>query len=921
MLVGREADCDRVDRVLESARSGRSAVLLVHGEAGVGKTSLLRYAIERAEAMTVARATGVEYEAELEFSGLLELCRPLLHHLDELPQLQAKALRGVLRWEETDVRDRFAIGAATLSLLAAAAEQEPLLLAVDDAHWLDRPSADALRFAARRLLADPVAVVVATRLGEGAAFELPGADELVLAPLDLEATRALLERTVGSAVSDTVVDVAYTATNGNPLALLELPGALTPEQLAGREPLVEPLPVGAAVERAFAGRVERLAEPTRTALLVLALATVDRIDAVARALSYLGLEAASLEPAEDARLIEIDEGRVRFRHPLVRSVLTHAASGPDRRAAHRALAEASTAVADAESRAWHLAGAALGPDEEAAAVLAEAGTRARERSGFGPASAALERAARLTPDESLRLERLADAADCAWRAGSTERAVVLLDESLGGSTEPRRRARLLHRRGRLEVLTGSQDTAHAMLLEAGRLAEGEDPVLAAVLLGDAVEPCWFRGRVEDGLEVAKQAREHAPRDGTFVDAHVEYWLGTALAFAGRPSEAARCYERLLGLLRSVPDASRLWALTVESNVLAMLDRSAEGYTVGTEAVRRARQDGPTSLASTLALVSRSGVRAGYWQWAVAAAMEGLTLARELGQTMYVVEPLCDLTRIEAARGEADACRTHAAEVIGLAERHGLAVVREQVRTSLGLLELGLGHPEEALRHLDEAAGSLTALGYHDRDIAPEADRVEALVRLGRIADAQRALPGSIERAGRTGPAWGAAVAARLRALLADEEAFEASFETALELHQGLDDAFSRARTQLAFGERLRRAGRRRDARVQLRAALETFDELGAVPWRERASGELRASGQTLRKRQPHEAEQLTPQELQVAQLVAEGKTNKEAGAALFLSHKTVEFHLGQVYRKLGVGSRVELARQFAAGDAVPAGRF
>jgi DNA-binding CsgD family transcriptional regulator len=919
MLVGREAECDRVERVLESARRGRSAALLVHGEPGVGKTSLLRYAIERADAMTVVRATGVEFEAELEFSGLLELCRPLLHHLDELPELQAKALRGVLGREETDVRDRFAIGAATLSLLAAAAEHEPLLVAVDDAHWLDRPSADALRFAARRLLADRVAVVVATRLGEGAAFELPGAEELSLAPLDLEATRALLEQTIGSAVPDAVVAVAHTATDGNPLALLELPGALTPEQLAGRERLEEPLPVGTTVERAFAGRLELLPEPTRRGLLVLALATVDRVEAVASALSALGLEAGSLEPAEDVRLIEIDEGRVSFRHPLVRSVLTHAASGSDRRAAHRALAEASTGVADAERRAWHLAGAALGPDEATAAALAEAGARARERSGFGPASAALERAARLTLDESLRLERIAAAAECAWLAGATERSVVLLDEALGSDPGPRQRARLLHRRGRLEVFTGSQDTAYAMLLEGGRLAESEDPGLAAVLLGDAVEPCCYSGRVEDGIGVAQRAREHAPRDGTFVDAHAEYWLGTALAFAGRPREAAHCYERLLGLLRGVPDATRLWALIVESNVLAMLDRSAEGYTVSAEAVRLARQDGPTSLASTLALVSRSGVRAGYWQWAVVAAMEGLTLARELAQTIYVVEPLCDLTRIEAARGEAEACRTHAAEVLGLAKRHGLAVVRERVRTSLGLLELGLGHPEEALRHLDEVARSPTALGFHDRDIVPEADRVEALVRLGRIGEAREALGDSIERLERTGPAWGAAVGARLRALVGDDEAFEASFATALELHRGLDDAFSRARTQLAFGERLRRAGRRRDARVQLRAALETFDELGAVPWLERASGELRASGETLRKRQPHEAEELTPQELQVAQLVAEGKTNKEVGAALFLSHKTVEYHLGQIYRKLSVGSRVELARQFAAGQALPAG--
>jgi DNA-binding CsgD family transcriptional regulator len=919
MLVGRQAECGRVDDVLESARRGRSAVLLVRGDAGVGKTSLLRYAIERAEAMTVVRATGVELEAELEFSGLLELCRPLLHHLDDLPEMQAKALRGALGREEAEVRDRFTIGAATLSLLAAAAEKEALLVAVDDANWLDEPSADALRFATRRLLADRVAAIVVTRLGEGKAFELPWADELVVGPLDEAATRALLESAVGSPVPDAVFDIVHAATNGNPLALLELPSVLTSDQLAGRARLEQPLPVGAAVERAFAGRVELLPEATRAALLVVALATVDQIEGVARALSTAGLEPEVLEPAEDARLIEIDGGRIRFRHPLVRSVLTHAASPSNRRAAHRALADALTEVADADRRAWHLAGAVVGPDEEAAAALAEAGARARERSGFGPAAAALERAALLTPSEPVRLERLADASECAWQAGSTERAVTLLDEALGAQTEPGLRARLLHLRGRLEVFTGSHDTAYAMLLEGGGLVEAEDPVLAAVLFGDAVEPCFFLGRVEDGIGAAQRARELAPRDGTFADAHADYWLARALTCAGRADEAAAFYERLLGRLGDVPDASQRWALTLESIALGMLDLSGEGYTVATKAVRVARQEGPTGLASALAQVSWNGVRAGHWQSAGAAAMEGLALARELAQTIHVVDFLCDLTRIEAARGDVQACRAHAAEAAMLAERHGLAVVREQVRSSVGLLELGLGRPEEALRHLEEAEQRLTELGFHDRDIAPEPDRVEAVVRLGRIGEADAALHASINRAERTGPAWGKAVGARLRGLVAGDDAFENAFTSALELHRPVDDAFARARTELAFGERLRRAGRRSDARVQLRAALETFDELGAAPWLERTSAELRATGETLRKRQPDEADELTPQELQVALLVAEGKTNKEAGAALFLSHKTVEFHLGRIYRKLNVGSRVELARHFAAGETSPAG--
>jgi DNA-binding CsgD family transcriptional regulator len=913
MLVGREVECLRLDRLLESARRGRSAVALICGEAGVGKTSLLRYAIERAEAMNVVRATGVESEAELEFSGLVELCRPLLPHLDDLPEPQARSLRGVLALEDAGVRDRFAVGVATLSLLAAAAEREPLLVVVDDLHWLDRPSADALRFAARRLFADRVAVVVASRLGEGLELDWPGAEELVVAPLDLAASRIVLERAVGWPLPDAVVAVLQAATGGNPLALVELPKVLTPGQLAGREGLEEPLPVGAAIERAYAGRAELLPDATRLALLILAVARLDQVDAVTRALSFVDLDPAALEPAEQARLIDIDNGRVRFRHPLVRSALTRAASPADRRAAHRALAQAFGAADDTERQAWHLAGAVLGPDEEAAAALAVAGARARERSGFAPAAAALERAARLSTTESERLERLTDAADSAWRAGATGRAVTLLDEALDGQPQEHLRARLLHLRGRLEVYTGSHERAREMLFEGGRLVEHVDPALAAVLFGDAVEPSFFLGRVTDGIEAAERARRLAPHDGTFADAHAEYWLGRALLACGRPEEAAVAFEAVRERLGDVPNANRLWAMTLESVVLGMLDHSGPGFSAGARAVEAARTIGPTGLVSALVQVSWNGVRAGSWQRATAAATEGLALARELNQPIQIVDMLCDLTRMEAARGNRETCRAHAAEASALAEHHGLAIVREQIRATLGFLELGLGRPEEALPYLDDSARNVAAFGFYDRDVTPEPDLVEALVRMGAGGD-DPTVQRSIARVERTGTAWGKAIAMRLRGLVASDDSFRDFFENALDLHEDVDDAFAFARTEQSFGERLRRAGHRRDSRDQLRQALETFEDLGATPWRERATAELRASGETLRRRRPHEGEELTPQELQISLLVAEGRTNKDVGAALFLSHKTVEFHLGHIYRKLNVGSRVELARRFATAD-------
>jgi DNA-binding CsgD family transcriptional regulator len=919
MLVGREVECLRVDRVLESARRGRSAVLLISGEAGLGKTSLLRYAIERAEAMSVVRATGVEFEAELEFSGLLELCRPLLHYLGDLPDPQARSLRGVLGLEEAQVSDRFGAGAATLGLLAAVAEREPLLVVVDDVQWLDAASADALRFATRRLFADRVAVIVAARHGEGRAFEWPGAEELVVAPLDLSATRMLLEREIGSRVPDAVLAELHAATAGNPLALIELPGVLSPDQLAGREPLEQPLAVGVAVERAFARRAERLPESTRAALLVLALGSVDDVEAVRRGLSSAGLDLEALEPAERETLVAFDEGRVRFLHPLVRSALTRVASPSDRRAGHRALAHAFDSAGDSERRAWHLAAAALGPDEDAASALAEAGARARERSGFAPAAAALERAARLSPAQPHRLERLTDAAECAWRAGATDRAVALLDEALAAHPPPQLQGKLSHLRGRLEIYTGSHDSAYSMFLSGARLVEDVDAPLAAVLFGDAVEACFLVGRVREGLAAATRARELAPCDGTFADVHADYWLARALNCAGRADEAAALFRGLGPRLSEVPDGSRVWALTLESITLGMLDLSGEGYRVGSEAVAVARTEGPTRLASALSQVSWNGVRAGAWERASAAASEGLALARELNQMIHVVEFLSDLTRVEAARGNEHECRTHAAEASALAERHGLTIVSEHIRTSLGLLEFGLGHLEEAVRHLEKTARAVAELGFFDRDISPEADLVEALLHLGRTHGRNGMLRAPIERLERTGPAWGKAQAARAEALVADDHSFEQDFQRALEFHRVVDDAFARARTELAFGERLRRAGRRRDARAQLRLALETFDALDASPWVERAATELRASGETLRKRKPHDSEELTPQELQIALLVADGRTNKEVGAALFLSHKTVEFHLGRIYRKLNLGSRVELARRLAAADVPPHG--
>jgi tetratricopeptide (TPR) repeat protein len=494
VLIGRETECATIDELIERAQAGTAGTLVVSGQAGVGKTALLEYTVGRAEGMTVLRALGVDTEVEIEFSALLGLSRPVLDLLPEIPERQADALRGALGLVPVEVADRFTIGAATLSLLAAAAERRPLLVAVDDAHWLDRSSMDALVFAARRLEADRVCLLFCCRLGEERTFAVPGARTLQLSGLEPDEAALLLGR---DPIAPSVVELLVRATQGNPLALIELPGLLSPEQLDGREPLPDPLPAGSSIERAFARRVEALPEESRSALLVAAISTSSAAEPILAALTSLDLDPSSLESAEDAGLLSMGDGRLEFRHPLLRSVVYHVAAPSERRAAHRALADACGEAAPEES-AWHLAAAALGPDEDVAAALERAAIGAIRRSGYAGAATALERAARLSPDENARLRRLYEAANAAWEAGHSERAVALLQEPLERCRDARLRSRILHLRYQIERLTGS-------------VVEALSHLTAAAELVAELEPIWkLRMRPPAALE-SLPARTAAPR--------------------------------------------------------------------------------------------------------------------------------------------------------------------------------------------------------------------------------------------------------------------------------------------------------------------------------------------------------------------------------------------------------------------------
>ncbi|MFL5935917.1 MAG: ATP-binding protein [Gaiellaceae bacterium] len=910
MLVGRGRECTRVDDLLARARRGRSGGLVLRGEAGIGKTALLDYAVAGAEDMTVLRAVGLESEAELRFSGLLELLRPLSHLFPEIPPQQADVLRSALGLGAPEELDRFTIGVAVLNVIGVAAESRPLLVLVDDAQWLDRATADTLRFVAKRLVADRVAALVTVRDDEpsGMSFELPGLDRLDVRGLSGEEAVELLGA-AGIATAREVADRLCEGTRGNPLAILETCRRLSAEQLDGRAPLPEPLPAGPTLERAFARRLELLPDASRRALLVAVVSLLRKcaVDTIASALAAFGLDTDALEPAEDAGLITIADGGIVFQHPLVRSAVYHGAAASERRAAHRALAMSLESHDELECRAWHLAGAALGHDEQAASALDLAARQAWDRSAYPAAAAALTRAARLTDDESRRMSMLHRAAQAAFRAGRGEEAAELLAEPGRRASDRRTRTEALRLLGRIEYLAGRASAAGALLLEAAELAAAFDVPLAVEL---CAESCTTQQIVGDTTSMVATAERGRALSDTSSEGDVKrlgtFTFGWVLCCAGRPREGLPVVEKFADApvdLERELDPLRVLRSSV---ALDWLDRSDEALSHVRGAVEEARARGAVGLLPYMLLQQAwHAARAGLLNDGAAAAAEALGLAREFELRLPTMHALLVLTAIAARRGDEEQCRTHADEVGPLAEQaglHGFVVWR---RYSLGVLELALGRLDASAREFEQAARQLDERSSHSPSFIPRAELAEVYARADRTADAERAIA-AFAASPEADSTLGRAAAARARGLLASNEQFVDHFDEALGALAHSSDRWSLARTRLCFGERLRRAGRRVDARRELRLALEAFEAVGAGVWAERARVELRATGETLRRRKAWEGEQLTPQEFQIALHVARGMTNREAATALFLSHKTIEFHLGRIYRKLGITSRAQL---------------
>jgi DNA-binding CsgD family transcriptional regulator len=884
-----------------ATRGRASTVLVLRGEAGIGKTALLEHAASSAKGKRVLRTRGIQSESELAFSGLLELLRPLVDHLDRIPERQAAALKGALALEAADEDDAFAVYAGTLSLLVTAAEDEPLLVLIDDAHWLDRGSAEALAFASRRLGSEGIAVLWAIREGEQAGVSTEGLDEVVLHGLESDAALELVE-TAGEKVSPDAARALVTITNGNPLALLELPRMMTPGQREGREPLEQPLPASPALQEAFGRRLERLPEEVRTMLLVSAASDGADLGTILRAWQLIGLAPSRLQPAERAGVVTIGQGRLEFRHPLLRAAVYASADDVERRKAHGLLAEALDDPRAQGRRAWHRALAAVEPDEAVAAELEAIAMRSAGRS-WHAAARAYEQAARLTPEDEPRARRLLAAAREWQGAGRGDTARELLEEAESLTEDQGVLADSEHLLGYVLALQGEARRAAELLERAAARISDTDPVRAALILADAAEP-WLSADCIDRAEAsARRAWELASGRG----GGAELW-------------AALRYADVLGWRGAVERATELWLhaadIPVGDNVRNRCAAGEALFSAGEDERARAALEEAIELARAtnslgilpwaLQLLAMVETRRGRLRAAIAAATEARELAMALDQRGEALMALGILLWAEALLGREGACHAHLRDSSEFGQRFGLKTGGAK---AVGMLELSQGHFEEAIGHFEvhvaEIGPRVGADAIAPRPFVPSL--IEAYVRAGKAEEARAELETYKALATRSGRPSALAPALRCRAIL---DGTEQDFDAALAEHERWENPFERARTQLLYGEFLRREKRRADARVQLRAALSTFEEAGAAVWAERARTELRATGERARRREPSTIDELTPQELNVARLVCEGLTNREVAARLFLSPKTIETHLGHVFRKLDVRTRTELARRF-----------
>jgi DNA-binding CsgD family transcriptional regulator/tetratricopeptide (TPR) repeat protein len=903
-LLGRRDECERLSSLLAAAKAGRSQVLVLRGEAGIGKTALLEYLFDRATGCRVARAAGVESEMELAHAGLHQLCGPFLGGLPRLPPPQRDALATAFGLRPGGPPDRLLVGLAVLTLLTGVAEERPLVCLVDDAQWLDRATADVLAFVARRLAADPVAVVFAAREPDGST-SLDGLPEMFLRGLRKAEAEALLRRAVNGPLDARVLDRILAECQGNPLALLELPRVLSPAELSlGGATVPDRRTVVPRIEQGFLAQVRGLEPPVRRLLLAAAADPTGDLTLLRRAAGSLGTGPEAYAAAEASGLVEMCD-RVRFRHPLVRSAVSRSATSEERRAVHRALAEATDPELDPDRRAWHRSSAAVGPDEAVAEELERSAGRALSHGGLAAAAAMLEQAATLTPDPVRRLQRVLDAAEAAVRAGALDDARALLATIEQPVSADAARSRMLLLEAEVAFAVDGPDVALPLLLDAARRLEPIDPVLAWDTHLDALSAALFAGRLGSGAgarEVARAIRRAPPpprsrRSDALLEAlAIRFTAG----FGPAASPSHRAVQDFLTAELTLDEALRsAWLATATA---ASLWDDAGWDLLSRRHLVTARGSGARSVLP-VALTNRTVLLLFTGDLVTAAAL--IEEVRSLTDITGSALPSYGAVGLAAVRGVPSTAEPLIRELSADVLARGQGVGATMTEWARAVLCNGLGRYQEALAAARQATADVLELGFPQWALA---ELVEAAVHSGEVPAAEAALRQLSELADASATDWALGVAASRRALVADRDEAEALHEEALERLSRTRMRLELARAQLLYGEWLRRGGRRVDARVQLRTAHEALTAMGAVAFADRAGHELLATGETVRRRSVETAVQLTAQESHIARLAAQGLTNPEIGSALYISPRTVEWHLRKAFLKLGVSSRRDLRR-------------
>jgi DNA-binding CsgD family transcriptional regulator len=905
-LVGRALESAVLEQFLAAVRGGESRALVLHGEPGIGKTALLEFLVKRAADCRVISVSGVQSEMELAFAALHQMCAPLLDQLAAVPAPQAAALRITFGLDSGPVPDRLLVGLAVLSLLAEAAAEQPLLCVVDDEQWLDHASAQVITFVARRLGAESTGLVFGTRaLGD----ELTGLAQLTIEGLGKADASVLLDSVLTIKIDQRVRDQIVAETHGNPLALVELSRELAIPRLAGGFGLPAAVTVPGSAEEMFRRRVEALPAESRRLLLLAAAEPTGDPGLLWRAAAPVGIGGQSARPAVVAGLAEFG-ARVRFRHPLARSAVYRSASAEEQQQAHAALAGATDPAVDPDRRAWHRAQAAPGPDEDVAAELESSAGRAQARGGLAAAAAFLERAATLTPDPGRRAARLLAAAQAKRDAGAPDAALSLLAEAEAEPVDEPQAAKAERLRGQIAFDQQRGTDAARLLLSAARRLEpfnaGQareahlESLVAAMWAGDLGIPGGAREAAAAAL-----AAPRGPEPPRAVDAVLDAF---ALRFTENFELVAPVYRRVLALLLTL-DASKdetdrwLWftgGVTMASIAIELWDDDS-WHAMATAQVRFARETGAlVHLQFALVYLAGACVIAGELAAAEQLIDESGLIAEATGNPSVAIPA----AMLAAWRGQEVQARELIETFSHEAAANGLGLLADFAAYANAMLNNGLGRYDTAC---DAARWALQRepVGYVPL-VVPEL--AEAAARTGDLALLRAALEWLSERARLTPTDWALGIEARVRALLADGEVADNCYRESIERLGRTRIRAELTRSHLLYGEWLRRGRRRGEARTQLRTAQSMFEEMGMLAFAERAGRELWATGETARKRSIADPGKLTAQELQIAKLARDGLTNPEIGTRLFISARTVEYHLGKVFTKLGITARAQLDR-------------